>query len=415
MTRLSHIWIIAAKDLRLFARDRTALFFNLLFPFLFVALFGSILSGFGSEDPRLELHIATQEKQGSLSHLLARAIETDDVSELDPGEPVIVWDKDYSEALRTVTDGTSEGFLAFPDGFTEGISRGYGTRIEVVTDPDATYLRAALTSMAEAIAYQFGLQQVVRGSITSLMMESWLEPPVDAARIAAELPDYLALQGGAPMKPSLIEYEVEEVGRVEAEEPADYVVPGYLVMFVFMAAASSAEMIVRERRNHTLERLLAASVRRESIVLGTFMGMAAKALVQIVVFWTAGILIFNMRLGQSPGAVILLSLLMAVMSAAFAIMLATLARTERSAASIATVTSLVFAALGGCWWPLFITPRWMQFLAKATPHGWATTGFNKLILFSAEPSAVIPEMLALTAFAVAFGVVAVVRFRTSAV
>jgi ABC-type multidrug transport system permease subunit len=57
----------------------------------------------------------------------------------------------------------------------------------------------------------------------------------------------------------------------------------------------------------------------------------------------------------------------------------------------------------------------MQFLAKATPHGWATTGFNKLILFSAEPSAVIPEMLALTAFAVAFGVVAVVRFRTSAV
>jgi ABC-2 type transport system permease protein len=205
------------------------------------------------------------------------------------------------------------------------------------------------------------------------------------------------------------------VGRVEAEEPADYVVPGYLVMFVFMAAASSAEMIVRERRNHTLERLLAASVRRESIVLGTFMGMAAKALVQIVVFWTAGILIFNMRLGQSPGAVILLSLLMAVMSAAFAIMLATLARTERSAASIATVTSLVFAALGGCWWPLFITPRWMQFLAKATPHGWATTGFNKLILFSAEPSAVIPEMLALTAFAVAFGVVAVVRFRTSAV
>jgi len=57
----------------------------------------------------------------------------------------------------------------------------------------------------------------------------------------------------------------------------------------------------------------------------------------------------------------------------------------------------------------------MPFPAKATPPGWVTTGFNRLILFSAEPSAVIPEMLALTAFAVAFGVVAVVRFRTSAV
>jgi len=412
---LGHAWLITAKDLKLFSRDRTSLFFNLLFPFLFVALFGTILSGFAGEDSRMVLRIATQEDSNGLSHRVARAIETEVEAELEPGEPMIVWEKHYEEALQAVMDGTSDGFLAFPDGFTEGISRGYGTHIEVVTDPDAIYIRAALISMAESIAYQFGLQQVVRVSISTLMMESWIESPGDAARIAAQLPDYLALQGGAPMRPSLIEYEVEEVGRVEAEEPADYVVPGYLVMFVFMSAASSAEMIVRERRNHTLERLLAASVRRESIVLGTFMGMAAKGLVQIAVFWTAGILIFNMRLGQSPGTVILLSLLMAIMSAAFALMLATLVRTERSAASIATVTSLVLAALGGCWWPLFITPRWMQFLAKATPHGWATTGFNKLILFSAEPGAVIPEMLAVAAFGVVFGIIAIVRFRTSAV
>jgi len=415
MKSFEHIRVIAAKDLRLFARDRTALFFNLLFPFLFVALFGTILSGFGSEDERMQLRIATREEQGSLSHLLARAIETDDVTELEPGEPIIVWERDYDEALQAVMDGTSEGFLAFPEGFTEGISRGYGTTIEVVTDPDATYLRAALTSMAEAISYQLGLQQVASGSIAGLMMESWLEPPIDATRIAAELPDYLSVQGGASMRTSLIEYEVEEVGRVEAEEPADYVVPGYLVMFVFMAAASSSEMIVRERRNHTLERLLAASVRREAIVAGTFLGMATKGLVQIVVFWTAGILIFNMQLGRAPAAVIFLSVLMAIMSAAFAIMLATLVRTERSAASIATVTSLVLAALGGCWWPLFITPRWMQFIAKATPHGWATTGFNKLILFSADASAVLPEMLAVLGFAVIFGAIAIVRFRTSAV
>ena len=414
MKSLRHIWVIAAKDMTLFARDRTALFFSLLFPFLFVALFGTVMSGFGSEDPRLVLRIATIEDSGSLSHLMARAIETDDEDELEPGEPLIVWETDYVDALQAVMDGTSDGFLVFPEGFTDAISRGYVTHIEVVSDPDATYVRAALTSMAKGISYQLGLQQVVRGSITGLMVESWLGPPLDSSRIAAELPEYLALHGGVPMRPSLIAYEVEEVGRVEAEEPADYVIPGYLVMFVFIASASCAELIVRERKNYTLERLLAASVRKESIVLGTFAGIAAKALVQIAVFWMAGILIFNMSLGRSPGAVILLSLLMAVMSAAFAVMLATLAPTQRSAASIATVTSLVLAALGGCWWPLFITPQWMQFLAKFTPHGWATTGFNKLILFGAEPAAVMPEMLALVGFGVLFSVVAVLRFRTSA-
>ena len=52
----------------------------------------------------------------------------------------------------------------------------------------------------------------------------------------------------------------------------------------------------------------------------------------------------------------------------------------------------------GCWWPLFITPQWMQSLAKLTPHGWANGGFNKLMLFGAEFGDVTQEMVALAGF-----------------
>ena len=415
MKSLKHAWFIAAKDVRLFFRDRITLFFNLFFPFLFVALFGTVLSGIASEDQRMQLHIVTQEDRNGISHHIARAMETDDEAELEPGEPLIIWDKDYDEALQAVRDGSFNGFVAFPEGFTEGISRGYGASIEVVVDPESTYDRAALNAIAEAIASQLGLQQVVRNAITGLVIEGWLESAGDTARIAEEFPGFLAIQGGVPMRPSLIEYEVEKVGEVEAEEPATYVIPGYLVMFVFMAAANSAELIVRERQNHTLERLLAASVRRESIVAGMFAGTAVKGLIQVAVFWAVGLLLFNMDLGISPAAVILLSAIMVAMSSAFAIMLATLAKTQRSAGSAAIVTSLVLAPLGGCWWPLFITPRWMQFVAKFTPHGWATTGFNKLLVFGADFGSVVPEMLALLGFAALFGAIAVLRFRTSAV
>ena len=58
----------------------------------------------------------------------------------------------------------------------------------------------------------------------------------------------------------------------------------------------------------------------------------------------------------------------------------------------------------------------MQFIAKITPYGWATSGFNKLLVFSADFSAVVPEMLALLlGFAALFGIIAAWRFRTSAV
>jgi ABC-2 type transport system permease protein len=105
---------------------------------------------------------------------------------------------------------------------------------------------------------------------------------------------------------------------------------------------------------------------------------------------------------------------MVIMSAAFAIMLASLVKTQRSAGSLAVLVALVLAPLGGCWWPLFVTPEWMQFIAKFTPHGWATTGFNKLIVFGAEGGDVIAEMLVLLGFAVAFAIIGVWRFRTAA-
>jgi len=412
---VKHVWFIALKELKLFVGDRGAMFFFILFPFLFVALFSVILGSAESQDERFELHLVTLEDRGSLSHRILEEIETEDESELEPGEILIVWDKDYQDALEAVSSGEINGFITFPEDFTDGVLMGYGTSLEVTVNPEATYTRAALDSVADTIIYQLGLQQVAGNAISELLIEKWLDSPGDRSRIGLEMQKLLSVQWGIRMRPSLLEYDVSNIGEVEAENPSNYVIPGYLVMFVFMAAAFSAETIVRERQNHTLERLLTTSVSRRAILGGLFSSIALKGIVQIIVFWIVGILVFKLDMGLSPVAVILLSILMAVMSSAFAIMLATIAKTQRSASSIAMISSLVLAPLGGCWWPLFITPRWMQSIAKLTPHGWATTGFNKLLVFSADFSAVAPEMLALLGFIVIFGIIALYRFRTSSV
>jgi ABC-2 type transport system permease protein len=271
----------------------------------------------------------------------------------------------------------------------------------------------ALYGLANSIASRVGAQQVVTNTTVALLVEQGLA--------TGEMPDIgqvimgpVSAQDGTSAEPSLIQYQTEKVGEVEAEQPSNYVIPGYLVMFVFFAAAQSASLIVRERQNHTLERLLSSSVGRAPILGGMFIGTATKGLLQIVIFWTVGLLVFKMDMGISPTAVVLLSILMTIMSAAFGLMLATLVKTERAAGSIGTLAALILAPLGGCWWPLFILPAWMQSLAKITPHGWANTGFNKLMLFGADFGDVIPEMLALVAFAVLFGIIAIWRFRTSA-
>jgi len=408
-----HAWFIAAKDLKLFATDRMALLFAILFPFFFIVLFNFVLAGVGSEDNRLELHLVTREAEGGLSHRVIGAMETKDDSQLKPGEPKIVWDKDYDEAVQAVEDKELAGFMAFPSDFTDGLFMGYGTQLEVVADAEAINTRAALNGLARAIASRVGSQQVAANAAIGLLVQQSIalgESPYIGEAIQQLFSDW----GGTTAEESLIEFKTEKVAEVEAWNPSNLVIPGYLVMFVFFTAALAAESIVRERQNHTLERLLAGSVRREAILGGTFAGTAAKGLIQILIFWAVGILVFDIDLGLSPGAVVILSILMVIMSSAFAIMLATFAKTQRSAGSIAVLTSLALAPLGGCWWPLFTLPKWMQFMAKITPHGWANAGFNKLMVFGADFSAAGPEMLALIGFAVVFGIIAVWRFRTSA-
>jgi ABC-2 type transport system permease protein len=417
MKHLGHIWFIAMKDLKIFTTDRAALFFWIVFPFLFVVLFYYLNIG-QVEDTRLELHLVTLEPEGGLSHQIIGAMETTDESLLGPGDPVIIWDKDYDEARLAVEEGNLSGFIAFPSDFTANVYSGESTRLEVVADAGAVETKAYLNGFASAIASQMGAQRAIINASIALQIENGLLSPDETSinqAVQEIMAGIFAGQASGDAGEARIGFAVDKIGEVEAGNPAEYVIPGYLVMFVFFAAAVTAETIVRERQNHTLERLLASSVKRESILGGVFTGTLIRGLVQIVIFWVAGILIFKIDLGLAPAAVIILSLLMVIMSAAFAVMLSTLARTQRAAGSLATVTALLLAPLGGCWWPLFILPKWLQNVAKISPHAWANIGFNKLMLFGAEFNAVIPEMLALIGFTIVFGIIAVWRFRASAV
>ncbi len=410
---MKHIWFIMLKDLKLFSRDRMALFFFILFPFIFVVVFSFILGDVGSEDQRLTLNVTSLEADGGLSYQIIEAIETGNESALKPGEPVIVWDENYDEARQAVEDGELEGLLVFPEDFTGGIEQGSGTELTVVVNPDAINTYAALSGLANSIATRVGSQWVAASATIELLIAEGLLDPADSEAIEEVVEGILSGENVSEGQSAIV-LATESVGEVEPENAADFVIPGYLVMFVFFAAALGAEIIVRERQNHTLERLLASSVRRWSILGGIFAGTAAKGVVQIAIFWVVGILAFSIDLGVSPAAVVILSILMVVVSAAFAIMLAALVRTRRSAGSLAVLAALILAPLGGCWWPLFILPSWMQFLAKLTPHGWAMIGFNKLMLFGAEFGDVVMEMLVLLGFAVVFAVIGIWRFRTSA-
>ena len=414
MIQMQRVWLIAVKDLKIFLKDRGAAFFFIIFPLMFIVLFNFLLKNVGGEDTRLELHLATQEAAGSLSYQILGAMETRDESLLKPGDPKIVWEKDYAAARQAVDGEKLGGFIVFPADFTKAVTGGKNTSLEIYANSGSVNSRAALNGLAGAIASQINTHRVVIEASIALMIEGGALLPNDTTGINLAAQRMMQEYFTGSNEESYLAFKTEKAGDVEAENPSNFVMPGYLVMFVFFASAVMAESIVRERKNNTLERLLASSVRRETILGGIFTGSVVRGLVQIAIFWGFGVLVFKVDMGLSPLAVIILSILIVIMSSAFALMLATLARTQRSAGSLAVITSLVLAPLGGCWWPMFLYPQWLQNIAKVTPHAWATDGFNKIMVFGADFSAAVPSMIALLVFTAIFGLIAAWRFRTSA-
>ena len=391
-TVLNQTLLMAAKDTRIFLRDRFALAFSFLFPLVFVAGFSLALGDVGGQDDELLLYVSTQEEQGraGLSWVLIDAFTGEEGSSVKYVE--------YGQVVQWVDSGEIDGFVLFPQDFTARLFGDPPAEVEVVLGDASPGRQAALRSLAGSIAS--GIDRVIEvmsvvGQIGGQQALAGLDPS--------------ELAGGA----GLVELVPEQVGDIEPRSASSFTLPGYLTMFVFFAAAMSAEAIVRERRNHTLERLMSNGARRESVVLGKFLSALYRGVLQVLVLWVAGIFVFNIDLGVSPAAVVLISLLMVLASSAFGVMLASVVRTENAASGLGVLVSLALAPLGGCWWPLFITPQWMQSLAKLTPHGWANTAFNKLMLFGAEFGDVATEMGMLAFFAAAFLAVTLWRFRLS--
>jgi ABC-type multidrug transport system permease subunit len=75
------------------------------------------------------------------------------------------------------------------------------------------------------------------------------------------------------------------------------------------------------------------------------------------------------------------------------------------------IASNLLAGLGGCWWPVEITPMWTQKLALFLPTGWTMDALHKLVNFGASPATVIPHVCVSLVVAMAAGWVLSRTFR----
>jgi ABC-2 type transport system permease protein len=189
-------------------------------------------------------------------------------------------------------------------------------------------------------------------------------------------------------------------------------IPGILVMFTLLVLLTSGgAMLVFERNKGLLRRLAYAPMSRTEVVIGKWGGRMVLAVLQIASAVLVGTLLFDMQWGPDVPMVIVVLLAWAAFCASAGLMLGSLARTDGQASGLGVLVANVLAALGGCWWPIEVTPPWMQGLQNFMPTGWTMDALHKLISFEAGALSAVPYVLTLLLGSAAVTAIAVRSFR----
>jgi ABC-type multidrug transport system permease subunit len=185
-----------------------------------------------------------------------------------------------------------------------------------------------------------------------------------------------------------------------------------MVMFVLLTMLStSAVWLVIERKQGILRRLASTPASRAAIVTGKWGARLGLSAIQIAFAMITGAVLFGVRWGPNLWAILVVLAAYSALAVSAAVLLGSVARSEGQVIGIGVLSANLLGALGGCWWPIEITPRWAQTLALLLPTGWAMDALHKLVSFGDSPSAVLPHVFALAAAALVLGAIAIRRFR----
>lgn len=232
-------------------------------------------------------------------------------------------------------------------------------------------------------------------------------PPVPTIDVpAVDLP-------AAPVVPGTLRIEEEPVGGGSSHiNTFDQNVPGFSVTFLLLGMLLGVSLgLLDEREWGTLERLRALPVSLAHVLVAKLVSRFVVGVVQMLVLLAFGWAVFGVSLGPQPLALLLPIIGIVFAGTAFGLVVAGIATSREAVLPVGSMVIVTMAAVGGCWWPIDLEPRWMRSVALAFPTTWAMEAFNDLMIRRRTVAEVIRPTLVMLAYGGMYLTVGIALFR----
>lgn len=299
---------LSAAMVKGFLRDRAAVFFSLVFPLMFLFLFGGVFAHQGQS--RADL------------------VQIGSVPLID----------------RMPADARTAFDRAFDVSRTEDRARA----LSQVRKGDAD---AAVEMNGNTLIAHYTQTDQVKAAITQGTLQAF----VDAANAAAS---------GSPPAFAFRAVRVED----QSLKTIQFVTPGLLGWAVAMSAAFGAAATLQGWRQSKLLRRLQLSPVRAGSVVGARIGVTLGiAMVQLVIFVGLGATLLGLRLDGSWWMSVPLLACGTLSFMSIGLLAGAVSRTTEGAVNMANFVVLPMAFLSGSFFPLDAAPAWLRAISQALP------------------------------------------------
>jgi ABC-2 type transport system permease protein len=318
--KLFTVRVFVKLSTKRFFRDRLALFFGILFPLIFLVVFGSINSG-GND---ISFKVATINQSNS-------AFSKDLYNQLNNSDTFKV-SKDvanYDEAKESLGRGQLDGIIILPAGFGD------------IKDGKPSGKAEVQYTQNNASAGQT-LVTVLDGTFKG----------INAKYIATQVP--LSVEGKALNENSLSSF--------------DYAFAGLLGFSIIGIGIFGPMNVFPElKKQGILRRLHTTPIRVWQYFLSTMLAQAIIGLVSLAVMFAFAIAVFDLHVTGNYLEIALFCVFSIFMILGIGLSIGGWASNERQAAPLGNIVVFPMMFLSGTFFPRFLMPEWLQGISGFLP------------------------------------------------
>lgn len=385
------IWTIAQKDLKLRIRDRSALIVGIIAPLGLAAIFSSIFNPIENFDFSATYAIVDEDGGPVASQFVAvvNQFAAATGSEVLPvaGRPEAI---DLVDVEPFSSEEGADAAFVIPAGFSQAVQSEEPAELEVITGQGGVGSGVAV-SFAEQFASELTYARIAVSSFEGLGGSG---DRFEAGLRALAVPPPVSLE------------ELETESKLLTGKT--FYAAGLAIFFLFFTVQIGVNSLLDERHAGTLSRLLAAPMRRSSIIVGKGIMAFLLGLVSMVVLVIATTLLFGSEWGN-PFGVLLLVVAAIISALGIMAVVAGFAKTPEQAGNYSSMVAVVLGFLGGTFFPVGQAGGFLSDLRFITPHAWFMQGLGDLS--AGNIADVLPAVGALLLFGVVTGAIALVGLR----